>query len=104
MVLEGNPVYGNDLQPIDFALYAKACGAAGFTVDDPARVGVVLREAFEHDGPAVVEAVIDPLEPPMPGNLSLDQAIHFAEALVRGEKDRWGILKTIAENTIREVI
>src|SRR5205085_12054765 len=35
MVFEGNPEFGVDLHPIDFALYARACGAAGFTVDDP---------------------------------------------------------------------
>jgi hypothetical protein len=32
---------------------------------------------------------VDPLEPPMPGNVSLEHAVHFAEALVRGQKDRW---------------
>ena len=29
MVMEGNPQFGVQLQPIDFAMYAKACGAAG---------------------------------------------------------------------------
>ena len=104
MVLEGNPEYGNDLQPIDFALFAKACGAAGFAVDNPADVPRVLREAFEHDGPALVEATIDPLEPPLPGVISTEQALHFSEALLRGERDRWGIVKTVVENKIREVI
>ena len=31
MVMEGNPEYGVDLQPIDFALYAKACGVPGYS-------------------------------------------------------------------------
>ena len=35
MVFEGNPQFGVQLQPIDFAMYAKACGAAGYTLDDP---------------------------------------------------------------------
>src|SRR5207244_6935756 len=30
LVLEGNPQFGVDLQPIDFAKFAQACGAAGF--------------------------------------------------------------------------
>src|SRR6185503_15122276 len=33
MVLEGNPQFGVELQPIDFEAYAKACGAGGFTVE-----------------------------------------------------------------------
>lgn len=104
IALEGNPQFGVDLQPIDFAAYARACGLAGFTLDDPDRVEETLREAFEHPDAALIEAVVDPLEPPMPGNVSLEQSLHFAEALVRGQKDRWGIIKTIVENKVREVI
>jgi pyruvate dehydrogenase (quinone) len=104
MVLEGNPQFGVDLQPIDFAAYARACGAAGYTLDDPARAEAVLREALAQPGPALVEAVIDPTEPPLPGHITLDQALHFAEALARGEKDRWGIIKTVLENKVREVV
>jgi pyruvate dehydrogenase (quinone) len=104
IVMEGNPQFGVDLEPIDFAAYARACGLAGFTLDDPDRIEETLREAFEHPGPALIEAVVDPLEPPMPGNVSLEQSLHFAEALVRGQKDRWGIIETIVENKVREVI
>jgi pyruvate dehydrogenase (quinone) len=104
IVMEGNPQFGVDLEPIDFAAYARACGLAGFTLDDPDRIEETLREAFEHPGPALIEAVVDPLEPPMPGNVTLEQSLHFAEALVRGQKDRWGIVKTIVENKVREVI
>src|SRR5436305_9185849 len=35
MVLDANPEFGVDLQPIDFSLYAQAAGAAGFTIHDP---------------------------------------------------------------------
>ena len=104
MALDANPEFGIDLQPIDFALHAQACGAAGFTIDDPKDAGDLLRRALAHPGPAVVQAVVDPNEPPLPGNISLEQSIHFAEALVRGDKRRGEIIKTIAENKIREVI
>jgi pyruvate dehydrogenase (quinone) len=104
MVLEGNPQYGVELQPIDFAAYARACGAAGFTIEEPSSAESILREALECDGPAVVEAVVDPHEPPLPGNITMKQALHFAEALLRGEKDRWEIIKTVAEDKVREVI
>ena len=68
MVMEGNPQFGVDLQPIDFAAYARACGAGGFTVDDPENVDSVLRQAFAHPGPALVEAVVDANEPALPGH------------------------------------
>jgi pyruvate dehydrogenase (quinone) len=104
IAFEGNPQFGVELQPIDFAAFAKACGAAGYTIEKPEEAVAVLRDALAHPGPAVIEAVVDPTEPPMPGKITTAQAWHFVEALVRGQEDRWDILKTIAKNTVREVI
>src|SRR6185312_5073234 len=51
MVMEGNPEFGVDLQPIDFAGFAMNCGAAGYTIDHPEDAERVLREALAHRGP-----------------------------------------------------
>jgi pyruvate dehydrogenase (quinone) len=104
MVLDANPEFGVDLQPIDFAMYAQAVGAAGFSINDPKDAESTLRRALEHDGPAVVEAVVDKNEPPLPGHIKLNQAVHFAEALLKGEKYAKEIVKTIAEDKVREII
>ena len=104
IAMEGNPQYGVQLHPIDFQKFAESCGAAGYTVDDPRMVGSVLRQAFTHPGPAVVQAVVDPNEPPLPGKITTEQAWLFAKALARGQKDRWDIIKTVVENKIREVV
>jgi pyruvate dehydrogenase (quinone) len=104
LVMEANPEYGVELQPIDFAAFARSCGAAGFTLENPADAEDVLRRALSHPGPAVIEAVVDPNEPPLPGNVSAEQALHFAEALSKGEKDRWKIIRTVLEDKIREVV
>ncbi len=104
MVLDGNPEYGVELQPIDFAAYAEACGAKGYTIEKPKECGKILKEALKHKGPAVIQAVVDPNEPPMPGKITTRQALHFAEALARGEKDRWEIIKTVVEDKVREVV
>jgi pyruvate dehydrogenase (quinone) len=104
MVMEGNPEYGVELEPIDFAAIAEACGAKGYTIEDPARAKSILREALDHDGPVVVQALVDPNEPPLPGNISSDQAIKFAESLAKGQKDSWKIIKTVLEDKIREVV
>jgi pyruvate dehydrogenase (quinone) len=104
MVMEGNPQFGVELQPIDFEGVAKCCGAAGFTIERPQDAPKVLREALAHPGPAVVQAVIDANEPPLPGQVNTEQALKFSEALVRGQKDAWDIIKTVAEDKIREVV
>jgi pyruvate dehydrogenase (quinone)/pyruvate oxidase len=39
LVFLGNPQYGVDLWPIDFAAYARACGGVGYCVDHPKAQG-----------------------------------------------------------------
>jgi pyruvate dehydrogenase (quinone) len=104
LAFEGNPQYGVQLQPIDFAAVARACGVTAYSVEDPQLVPAVLHEAFLHPGPALIEAIVDPNEPPLPGKITTDQAWQFAKALARGQPDRWDILKTVVENKIREVV
>jgi pyruvate dehydrogenase (quinone) len=104
IVFEGNPEYGCDLHPIDFAKYAEAVGVQGFTLDKAEDAERVIGQAFAVDGPALVQCVIDANEPPMPGHASTTQAIGFAKALLRGEKDRFDIVKTVIKDKIREVI
>ena len=104
MVFLGNPEYGCELQPIDFAAFARACGAAGFTVDDPAQCGTVLDAALRTPGPVVVEAVVDPFEPPMPAKIKPEQAAHFAESLAKGEPNRKEIALTVFTNKVKEMI
>jgi pyruvate dehydrogenase (quinone) len=104
LAFEGNPQYGVQLEPIDFAAFARACGMPGYRVEEPKSVEPVLREAFSEPGPALVEAVVDPHEPPLPGKITTEQALLFAKALARGQKDRWDLIKTVVENKIREVV
>jgi pyruvate dehydrogenase (quinone)/pyruvate oxidase len=63
MAFLGNPEFGCELQPIDFAAVARACGVKGFSIPDPAQCGAVLREAFETSGPALVETAVDEMAP-----------------------------------------
>ncbi|MGZ4961879.1 MAG: thiamine pyrophosphate-dependent enzyme, partial [Limisphaerales bacterium] len=104
MVMLGNPEFACDLQPIDFAAFARACGGAGFTVDDPAQMGSVLDQALATSGPVIVEAVVDPFEPPMPAEIEPKQALRFAESLARGEPNRMKIATTIMEDKVKELI
>jgi len=104
MVFLGNPEYGCELHPIDFALFAEACGGTGLRVEDPKDCGRVVEQALNIPGPVIVEAVVDPFEPPMPPKITTRQARKFAEALLRGEPNRTKILATVAEDRIRELV
>jgi pyruvate dehydrogenase (quinone)/pyruvate oxidase len=104
MVFLGNPEYGCELQPIDFAAYARACGAAGFSVADPKQCHAVLDQAFAIPGPVVIEATVDPFEPPMPPKISVEQATKFAEALAKGTPNRNKIALTVLADKVRELV
>jgi len=104
MVFLGNPEYGCELQPIDFAAYARACGGVGFSVDDPKQVGDVIGQAFATEGPAIIEAVVDPFEPPLPPKISVDQATKFAESLAKGQPHRGRIALTVLADKVRELV
>jgi len=104
IVFLGNPEYGCELQPIDFAMLAQSCGATGFTIENPADCGRLLEEALATPGPVVVQGVVDPFEPPMPAKVTLDQAAKFAKSLLRGEPNRQKIALTILGDRIRELV
>jgi len=104
MVFLGNPEYVCELQPIDFAAVARGFGVEGFSVDDPKQCGEVLRRALSTRGPALIEAVVDPHEPPMPPKITFGDAKNFAEALARGTPAAGKIALTVASDTVRELI
>jgi pyruvate dehydrogenase (quinone) len=60
-----------------FAELARSAGIHGIRVEDPADVRPALAEAFEYDGPALVEAVVNRMELAMPPTIKLEQAVGF---------------------------
>lgn len=104
MVFLGNPEFGCELQPIDFPAVAKGFGLESYAIDDPAQCGDTLRQALATKGPALVEATVDPHEPPMPPKIKLKQAEHLAEALAKGTPAREKIALTLASDKVRELV
>jgi pyruvate dehydrogenase (quinone) len=104
MVFLGNPEYGCELHPIDFAAFARACGATGFTVEDPAQCGAVLDQALASDGPVIVDAIVDPFTPPMPPKVTAKQAAKFGESLIKGQPNRDKIALTVLSDKVRELV
>jgi pyruvate dehydrogenase (quinone) len=99
MVFLGNPEYACDLEAIDFVKFAEACGARGFRCESPEELRPAMDNAFAAtDGPVIIEATVDQFEPPQPPRADATQALHMAEALVRGEPNRGKIAATMFRN------
>ena len=65
-------------------------------MEDPKECGRTVEEFLNVPGPAVLQAVVDPFEPPLPGKVTADQALHFAEWLARGQPNR-GLSEKVRE-------
>ena len=104
MVFLGNPEYVCELQPIDFVAIARACGGHGFRIEDPENCAETIAQALATPGPVLIEAVVDPNEPPMPARIKAKQALHLAESMAKGTPQRMKIATTIAEDVVRELV
>ncbi|HYN98160.1 MAG TPA: thiamine pyrophosphate-dependent enzyme [Actinomycetota bacterium] len=87
----------------DFAPWANACGGLGITVEDPAQVRGAIEAALHHPGPAVVDVLVNPDEPPMPPKVTYEQAKGFAESFLKGEYRRMTIASTLFRDKLDEL-
>ncbi|MGI0090071.1 MAG: thiamine pyrophosphate-dependent enzyme [Nitrososphaerales archaeon] len=99
----GHPEYGVRFQDIDFVKFAEACGGVGYKIEKYEEVKPTLEKALQEKGPTIVEAVVDPNEPPYPARLELKQVENFAKALIRGEPNRKKIALTLYRDKIKEL-
>jgi pyruvate dehydrogenase (quinone)/pyruvate oxidase len=87
----------------EFAPWAEACGAKGIRVEKPGHLENAVREAFAWDGPALVDVVVNPDEPPMPAQVRYEQAKGFAEAFLHGQPRRDAIASTVFRSKLTQL-
>ncbi|MFJ8787827.1 pyruvate dehydrogenase [Streptomyces sp. NPDC102462] len=78
MMVDGLPPHGTTYPHTDYAAIARAAGALGIRVERPAEVRDALREAFAHDGPALIDVVTDPAALAVPPKITTEQLTGFA--------------------------
>lgn len=81
MLVDGLPSYGTDSPTIDYAAVARAVGIPAVRVEDPTGIRTALREAFAHDGPALVDLVTDPRALSLPPKITRAQVSGFTAAM-----------------------
>ncbi|AXQ53962.1 pyruvate dehydrogenase [Streptomyces koyangensis] len=78
MLVGGLPAFGTTNQNPDFAAVARACGAYGVRVEKPKQLAGALKDAFKHDGPALVDVVTDPNALSIPPKIKAEMVTGFA--------------------------
>ena len=66
MMFLGNPEFGCDLAPIDFARAAEAMGVHGVRIENPEDCADALDDILGWSGPALLDVVVDSDEPMLP--------------------------------------
>lgn len=100
----GYPEHGVRFQgPANFAPWAEAAGCLGIRVERPGDVESAIASAFAHPGPALVDVVVNPDEPPMPAHVTYDQAKGFAESFLRGQPRRATIASTLFRDKLDQL-
>ena len=100
----GYPEYGVRFgRPPDFAPWAEACGGKGIRVEKAGDVEGAIKEALSFPGPALVDVLVNPDEPPMPGKVEYEQAKGFVKAFLAGQPRKATIASTLFRDKVKEM-
>jgi pyruvate dehydrogenase (quinone) len=102
----GSPkfVESQQLPDVDYAAFAESLGLHAVSVSDPEKLGSAWDLALSADRPTVLDVRVDPDVPPLPPHTTFEQAKDLAEALVKGDVDRWGVLKETIKTKAQEFL
>ncbi len=87
----------------EFASWAESNGGRGIRVEKPGDLEPAVLEALEYPGPALVDVVVNPDEPPMPAKVRYDQAKKFAESFLRGQPRKAAIASTLFRDKLDQL-
>ena len=75
----------------------------GVRVEKPGDVESAIRDAFAHDGPALVDVVVNADEPPMPPKIHYEEAKNFAQSFLKGTPRRATIASTLFRDKLDQL-
>lgn len=108
MAFLGNPEYGVEFTPIDFVKFAEACGGIGYAIKEPDEIRSIMEQAMKIDKdrrkPVIIEASVDPFEPPMPPKVEMEFVTNLAESFVKGQPYAKRIGLTLFRNQVHNIL
>jgi pyruvate dehydrogenase (quinone) len=91
MKAAGILTHGTSLVDTDFSKLAEAAGIMGLRAERPEQVKPVLNQALEHNGPVLVDVVVNRQELLMPPTINLEQirgfTLYMIKAVLNGRGD-----------------
>jgi pyruvate dehydrogenase (quinone) len=91
MKAAGILTHGTSLVDTDFSKLADAAGILGLRAERPEQVKPLLNQALEHNGPALVDVIVNPQELLIPPTINLEQirgfTLYMIKAVLNGRGD-----------------
>ena len=101
----GNPEFGVEFTAIDWVKFAEACGGKGYSIKEPSEVKSKMHQAMKEERkPTIIEAYVDPFEPPMPPKVEMSFVNNLAESFARGQPYASRIGLTLFRDKVHEVL
>lgn len=102
-VMSGDPKLeaSQDVPDFQYARMAESLGLHGYRIDHPDEVSGVWGRAFAANRPVVIDAVVDGDVPPLPPNVTLEQAKNYTAALLKGDPDARNIVRQSLKQMFR---
>ena len=103
-VLSGDPKFlGTQWLPdVPYHRYAELLGLAGVFCDADDAVGDAWTEALSAGRPCLLEVKTDPEIPPLPPHIRAEQAKKMAQAMVKGDPERLGVMEKSLVGKLQE--
>jgi pyruvate dehydrogenase (quinone) len=83
MMVSGDPAFETDHDHVDFAAIARAMDFFTVRVEKPGELRGALRSVLDHDGPALLDVVTDPVALELPPHITKDEIAGFALSVGR---------------------
>jgi pyruvate dehydrogenase (quinone) len=100
----GNPEFGVEFTPIDWVKFAEACCGKGYAIREPNEVKSKLHQAMKERKPTIIEAYVDPFEPPMPPKVEMSFVNNLAESFARGQPYASRIGLTLFRDQVHNIL
>jgi len=102
-VMDGEPKFptSQDLPSFSYARYAQMLELEGIEVSAPNEIVPALERALSAKRPTVIEFHTDPEVPPLPPHIKPDQAKHFISSVLKGDPNRWHMIKQSMKDVLR---
>jgi pyruvate dehydrogenase (quinone) len=104
--MQGAPKFteSQTLPDVSYAAFAAGLGFQAITVEKPEEIGAAWDRALGSDRPTLLDVRCDPDVPPIPPHATFEQMKDAAEALLKGDEDRWGVLKEGVKAKLQEFL